>query len=194
VSKGGGVWDSGPQTDKHLPQVPLQVNFLDDDILHCLLWVLSFYAVQYTHSKYIVYPIQPNSIFVQPSDFTHNVAAWTTTAFLHGIVKIYTVVYCILLHTGLYYCKCTGYIASFFGVTFCVRSYTFAKFIAGIRRYQFRSLVPIYCICFFLSFLNLSSSLITMRHCHSHIITITISTIITINCNDIRHHHHNHII
>jgi hypothetical protein len=26
-------------------KVPLQVNFLDDDILHCLLWVLSFYAL-----------------------------------------------------------------------------------------------------------------------------------------------------
>ncbi len=38
----GWVWGSGPQTDKHLPEVP--VNFLDDDILRCLLWVLSFYA------------------------------------------------------------------------------------------------------------------------------------------------------
>ncbi len=25
-------------------KVPLQVNFLDDDTLHCLLWVLSFYG------------------------------------------------------------------------------------------------------------------------------------------------------
>jgi hypothetical protein len=36
VCKGGGVWGSGPQTDKHLRKVPLQVIFLDDDILHCL--------------------------------------------------------------------------------------------------------------------------------------------------------------
>ncbi len=36
---GGGVlWVSGHETDKHLPvEVFLQVNFLDDDILHCLL-------------------------------------------------------------------------------------------------------------------------------------------------------------
>jgi hypothetical protein len=35
--KGGG--GSGPRRDEHLPQSPflLQVNFLDDDILHCLL-------------------------------------------------------------------------------------------------------------------------------------------------------------
>ncbi len=37
--RGGGVWFSG--TDIH----PLQVNFLDDHILNCLLWVLSFYGV-----------------------------------------------------------------------------------------------------------------------------------------------------
>ncbi len=30
----GGIWGSGPQTDKHLPyKVPLHVNFLDDPIL-----------------------------------------------------------------------------------------------------------------------------------------------------------------
>ncbi len=29
---------------KHLPQSPFAGHFLDDDILHCLLWVLSFYA------------------------------------------------------------------------------------------------------------------------------------------------------
>jgi hypothetical protein len=40
-----GVWGSGPQTDKHLPQRVFTGNFLDDDILHCLLsLVLSFYA------------------------------------------------------------------------------------------------------------------------------------------------------
>ncbi len=39
--RGGDVWGSGPRTDKHLPQRPFQVNFLDADILHCLLWVLS---------------------------------------------------------------------------------------------------------------------------------------------------------
>jgi hypothetical protein len=31
-------------SDKHLRKLPLQVYFLDDDILHCLLWVLSFYG------------------------------------------------------------------------------------------------------------------------------------------------------
>jgi hypothetical protein len=33
-----------PQTDKHLPKVPLQVNFLDGDNLDCFLRVLSSYA------------------------------------------------------------------------------------------------------------------------------------------------------
>ncbi len=37
VCNGGGGCGSGPQTDKHLPQSPLKVNFLDDDILLCLL-------------------------------------------------------------------------------------------------------------------------------------------------------------
>ncbi len=44
VRRRGRVWGSGPQTDEHLPQSPLEINFLDDDIFHCLLWVLSFYA------------------------------------------------------------------------------------------------------------------------------------------------------
>ncbi len=40
-----GVWGSGPQTDKHLPQSPFTGSlFLDEDILHCLLWVLSVYG------------------------------------------------------------------------------------------------------------------------------------------------------
>ncbi len=46
---GGEVCGSGPQTDKHLLQSPfslLQVNFLDDDILLCLLGVLSFYDLR----------------------------------------------------------------------------------------------------------------------------------------------------
>ncbi len=38
-----GVWGSGPQTDRHLTQSPFTGQFfLDDDILHCLLRVLSF--------------------------------------------------------------------------------------------------------------------------------------------------------
>ncbi len=45
VKWGGGLWGSGPQTDKHLPQSPQ--SFLDDDILHWLLWVLSFYGGPY---------------------------------------------------------------------------------------------------------------------------------------------------
>ncbi len=40
---------SGSQTEKNLPQVLLQVNFLDDNILHCLLWVLSFYGVNFSN-------------------------------------------------------------------------------------------------------------------------------------------------
>jgi hypothetical protein len=41
--RGGLVWGSGPQTDKTLPQSPVtgQLSF-DDDILLCLLCVLSF--------------------------------------------------------------------------------------------------------------------------------------------------------
>ncbi len=38
VWKGGGIWGSGPQTDKYLLQSPY------DDILHCLLWALSVYG------------------------------------------------------------------------------------------------------------------------------------------------------
>ncbi len=38
------VWGSGPRQINTCHKVPLQVNFFrDDDILHCLLWVLSFY-------------------------------------------------------------------------------------------------------------------------------------------------------
>jgi hypothetical protein len=37
VCEGGGVWGSGPQTDKHLPQSPFTGQLLDDDIFHCLL-------------------------------------------------------------------------------------------------------------------------------------------------------------
>ncbi len=45
VCKGRGIWVSGPQTDKHLPQSPFTGQFfLDDDILHCLLSVLSVYG------------------------------------------------------------------------------------------------------------------------------------------------------
>jgi hypothetical protein len=51
----GRVWGSGPQTDKHLPQSPLQVNYLDDDILHFLLWVLSFYGIQYVAVTDLLY-------------------------------------------------------------------------------------------------------------------------------------------
>jgi hypothetical protein len=41
--RGRGLWDSGPQTDTHLPQSPeLQVNFLAVDILHCLLQYKSY--------------------------------------------------------------------------------------------------------------------------------------------------------
>jgi hypothetical protein len=43
----GGLWCSGTQTDKQLPQSPLYRSiFLDDDILYCLLWVLPFYGWQ----------------------------------------------------------------------------------------------------------------------------------------------------
>ncbi len=42
---GGEVWGSGPQTDKHLAPKSLSRSILlDGDILHCLLWVLSFYV------------------------------------------------------------------------------------------------------------------------------------------------------
>ncbi len=41
---GGRVGGYGPQTDKHLPQSPFTDQFLDDDILNCPLWVLSFYT------------------------------------------------------------------------------------------------------------------------------------------------------
>ncbi len=47
----GGVSGSGPQRDKHhLPQSPFTGQFfLDDDILHCILWVLSFYVRSYSY-------------------------------------------------------------------------------------------------------------------------------------------------
>ncbi len=44
----GGIWGSGPQTDKHLLQSPFTGQFFEMTtfyILHCFLWVLSFYAV-----------------------------------------------------------------------------------------------------------------------------------------------------
>jgi hypothetical protein len=44
VCKWGGVLGSGPHTDKHLPQSLLRGQCSDDDILLCLLWVLSFYG------------------------------------------------------------------------------------------------------------------------------------------------------
>jgi hypothetical protein len=46
------VWGSGPQTDKHLPKIPFAIQFLDEEILHCLLWVLSFYATEHLHRFY----------------------------------------------------------------------------------------------------------------------------------------------
>jgi hypothetical protein len=54
VCQGGGEWSSGPQTDKHLPHNPLQVNFLRDDILHCLLWVFSLHGYR-PHNWYEKY-------------------------------------------------------------------------------------------------------------------------------------------
>ncbi len=45
---GGNVWGSWPQTDKTPAAKSLYrsilIYFLDDNILHCLLWVLSFYG------------------------------------------------------------------------------------------------------------------------------------------------------
>jgi hypothetical protein len=42
--RGGGVGFWAPRHINTCPRVPLQVNFLDD-ILHCFLWVLFFYAL-----------------------------------------------------------------------------------------------------------------------------------------------------
>ncbi len=44
---GNGVWVSGPRTDKTAAKSLYRSIFFDDNILHCLLWVLSFYVVQY---------------------------------------------------------------------------------------------------------------------------------------------------
>jgi hypothetical protein len=45
VRKGGGGYGVlGPRPTNTCRKVPLPFNFLDDDILHCLLWVLSFYG------------------------------------------------------------------------------------------------------------------------------------------------------
>ncbi len=41
---GGGYWVLGLRHINPWRKVPIKVNFLDDDILHCLLWVLSFYV------------------------------------------------------------------------------------------------------------------------------------------------------
>ncbi len=38
------VWGGGPLSDKELTQSPFPGHFSDDDILYCLLWVLSFYG------------------------------------------------------------------------------------------------------------------------------------------------------
>ncbi len=42
---------SGPQTDKQLPQSPFSGYFLDEGILHRLLWIFSSYAPNYWHQK-----------------------------------------------------------------------------------------------------------------------------------------------
>jgi hypothetical protein len=56
--KGEEVWCFGPQTDKHLPQNPFTVHFLDDDILHCLLCVLYFYECYQLFRKFSGQPYQ----------------------------------------------------------------------------------------------------------------------------------------
>ncbi len=61
----GGVWGSGPRTDNTWRKVPLQVNILDDDILHCLLWVIYFYDQDYVHYS-----------FENPNVFLVEVALW----------------------------------------------------------------------------------------------------------------------
>jgi hypothetical protein len=45
--RGGRVWGSGPQTDKQLLQSRFTDQFFDYNILHCLLWALSFYATNH---------------------------------------------------------------------------------------------------------------------------------------------------
>ncbi len=37
------MWSSGPQTDKHRQQSPFTGQLKNDDILHWLLWVFSYY-------------------------------------------------------------------------------------------------------------------------------------------------------
>jgi hypothetical protein len=65
VDSGQPIWLDGPVRQPYagvnfIPQyvrkAPLQVNFLYDDILHCLLWVLSFHALDIVEFSWPVSP------------------------------------------------------------------------------------------------------------------------------------------
>ncbi len=80
--RGGGVWGSGPKTDKHLPQVPLHVNFLDDDILHCMSLIflrctyfqstscIQFNQIPYLSNPQILLTTQRSSLNI------YSISAW----------------------------------------------------------------------------------------------------------------------
>jgi hypothetical protein len=59
---GGGYEVLGLRQINTCRKVPLQINFLDDDILHCLLWVLSFYACTSSISLYLSISPLPRSV------------------------------------------------------------------------------------------------------------------------------------
>ncbi len=74
VYKGGGHWVLGLRQINNWRQVPLQVNFLGDNILHCLRWALSFYAFTYL-------------IKVSTAIFIKSIVSIYTKRFVFGCVK-----------------------------------------------------------------------------------------------------------
>ncbi len=62
---GYGVLGLGQISTCH--KVPLKVNFLDDNILHCLLWVLSFYTFIYrSQTRALLNSPNRRHLFVTP--------------------------------------------------------------------------------------------------------------------------------
>ncbi len=65
VCSGGGYGVLGLRQINICREVPLLVNFLDDNILHCLLWVLSFFGTQYLFMFLFLSQSYPERSFVQ---------------------------------------------------------------------------------------------------------------------------------
>ncbi len=77
-----GFFPTLPQTDKHLPQSPFTGQFfLDDDILYCLLCVLSFSGLGVTAEKDYVDP------FIKHNNNTLLVGCHEDKLKFHNVVK-----------------------------------------------------------------------------------------------------------